>query len=430
MMGIVFEALLSLFDSIVCIYFILRYNSASWKQKKLTLPAISVYFLFTLAADYLIPENAVLATTVLFIISLIYSIYVCQGHYVRAILAASIYKLSFILLSSLTFEVLSFFFTDFDQLLQGADSTGRYIYAVIHKTALFAILRFLITVPDKNSKLEKKNIFYALLISFITIIGLGTAMSFATSEEAETFGWPVIVITVAFVLINIIVYLLISQVQKLQKNKYELGLLQEKMRFDEARYNETSAIWDNIRKVQHDIKQHLTVISGQLDNGETENCKKYVHDLLPTVDRMRALIKSNNPILDYIINAKLCTLENTQIVISGSVGDLSDIREPDLACLMGNILDNAVEAVGKADEKRIELIFAMQNSNRVIICKNTIRESVLKNNTNLISTKLDREQHGFGHIIISKIVSDYGGIVDYFEDDDMFGVQVILPMPD
>lgn len=95
---------------------------------------------------------------------------------------------------------------------------------------------------------------------------------------------------------------------------------------------------------------------------------------------------------------------------------------------MGNILDNAIEAIAPLERKKIELLFLKQNSNRVIICKNTIAESVLAKNKDLNSTKTADGTHGYGHIIINKIVQDYNGMVEYFEEDGMFGVQVILPM--
>ena len=100
-----------------------------------------------------------------------------------------------------------------------------------------------------------------------------------------------------------------------------------------------------------------------------------------------------------------------------------------MLCLVGNILDNAVEAIArvKRDKKRIELLFLRQNSNRIIICKNTIEKSVLGENSELKTTKAPSSEHGYGTKIIAKIVSDYGGMVDYFEEFNMFGVQVILP---
>ena len=90
-------------------------------------------------------------------------------------------------------------------------------------------------------------------------------------------------------------------------------------------------------------------------------------------------------------------------------------------------MDNAIEALSDVSEKRIELLFSVQNDNRVIICKNTIKESVLKNNKELKSTKASGDSHGWGHQIVAKIVADYHGMVDYFEEFGMFGVQIILP---
>lgn len=91
-------------------------------------------------------------------------------------------------------------------------------------------------------------------------------------------------------------------------------------------------------------------------------------------------------------------------------------------------MDNAIEATEQVEEKRIELLFSRQNANRVIICKNTVKESVLKHNRKLKSTKASGDAHGLGHQIVERIVSDYHGMIDYFEEYDMFGVQIILPV--
>lgn len=152
--------------------------------------------------------------------------------------------------------------------------------------------------------------------------------------------------------------------------------------------------------------------------------------MIPNVENIGKLIKSQNSALDYLINSKLTTLTDTEIVVSGSIGDLTDIKESDLVCLIGNILDNAIEAIQALKvktNKRIELLFMKQNSNRIFICKNSIEKSVLDNNKDLKTTKKSKEVHGLGTKIIAKIVSEYNGMVDYFEEFDMFGVQVILP---
>ena len=423
----IFETAVSLFDSILCIYFVLKFNNSSWKESKLSVPVIGLYFIVTLIGDFIDSDYSMLISCLLFVIIILYSLTVCGKRYIRAIITSCIYKVVYILLSALLFNIISLFSDS--NILYASGTIGRYLYVVLHKIAMFAILSFIINIFGKDDYWERKNGIYTLIISIATLIGIGTAMLVSTTPEGNKFQTQLVIITVAFILINIIVYFLITQIQKLQKTKYELQLLQEKMKFEENRYKDISVIWENIRKVQHDIKQHLTVISCQLENSEIAQCKQYVGQLIPSINYTCKLVKTENDVLDYLINAKLGSLASTKVTIKGLITDFSDIQDSDLACLFGNIFDNAIEATAPLDDRRIELIFNLQNTNRVIICKNTIAESVLKHNKHLASSKPSRSGHGLGHKIIEKIVRKYEGIVDFFEEDGMFCVEIVLPIP-
>ena len=143
---------------------------------------------------------------------------------------------------------------------------------------------------------------------------------------------------------------------------------------------------------------------------------------------MGNLIQSGNWIIDYLINSKLGNLMETEVVIAGSVGDLSDIADGDLASILGNLLDNAVDGVSDAPEKRIELHFATENSSRILICKNTVKSSILAVNPHLMSTKSGGAHLGLGTRIIRETVAKYNGMTDFFEDHEMFCVQIVLPI--
>lgn len=423
------EIAASLFDSILFVYFIIRYNHASLKTSKLTIPTVILLFSVTVVGDFLLPGFSIPVSIALFLIATAFSIWISPKHKFRAIMASCIYEMTFILLSSFLYMVLSMIIRDFEILMSGSTGVGRFIYIFLHKIALFTILQFILHIFRSDESMNIWNGVLTFLLSLVTMFGLGAAMYIAVSPAADALHPQILIIVIAFILTNVLLYVLLHQIQKLQKSRYELKLLEEKMAFEEARHNDASAVWDNVRKVQHDMKQHLTVMSGYLEQGKNEACQTYIQSLLPQVDQMGKLIRSDNTILDYLINSKLCALKNTRVVISGSIGDLSDIRDADLACLMGNILDNAIEAVAQVEEKRIELLFSKQNANRIIICKNTIKESVLENNRELRTTKRSGGSHGWGHQIVEKIVSDYHGMIDYFEEFGMFGVQIILPCP-
>ncbi|MBQ9781097.1 MAG: GHKL domain-containing protein [Clostridia bacterium] len=433
LIGFIVELAVSLFDSILCIYFILRYHGVSLKKSKLTIPVILLYYGIVLVGDFIIPGFYTLISVIVLLLSITFSLWVSGAFHnrkviFRALFAPCIYEIVFILLSSLIYMTLSLFIEDIDLLMQGSVGIARYIYILLHKTSLFAILMLILHVFRTDERMDIRNGILTFLLSLTTILGLGATMTVAVASETA-YLLPLFIIVAAFILINIFLYVLLSQIQRLQKSRYELKLLEEKMAFEEERHRNAAAVWENVRKVQHDMKQHLTVMAGHLDAGKPEDCQEYVRMLLPQVEQMGKLIRSDNAVLDYLINSKLCALKDTKVIISGAVGDLSDIRDADLACMIGNVLDNAIEAVAEAEEKRIELLFTKQNENRIIICKNTVRASVLQSNPKLHTTKSSGDAHGLGHQIVEKLVSDYHGMIDYFEEFGMFGVQIILPTP-
>lgn len=430
MINTIFETAASLYDCVLCVWFITIFNFSqlNLNGNKLFIPFFIVYSGFTLLSDKFMPGFSIISSSILFVLSCMYAIFISKKHPLRALLSACIFKAAVILLSSSIFLAASMIVKNFNILMQGSDYLGRYIIVILHKLLLFATLRLFLFIFRADTSLNIKSIITTILFTLTTILGLGATMGVTAYPIASEIQVQILLITFAFVAVNIFLYLLISQIQTLQKTKYELKLLENKMSFENERYRDANAIWANIKKIQHDMKQHLTVIDGLISDGKTDECQNYVRDLLPGIKQVGKLVVTDNTILDYMINSKLCPLENTQIVVSGSAGDLSDIKDADLACLIGNILDNAIEAIQNLEEKRIELLFMKQNSNRIIICKNTVEKSVLETNKALKSTKKDRDNHGFGHSIIAKIVSDYHGMVDYFEETNMFGIQIVLPI--
>lgn len=428
----IIESAISLFDAFLCIYFVSRFNSASINPKKniFIIPSLIVIYAFSVVNDLFLKGFNILGTTVFLALYILYAILISKKKYIKAIFSACIFEIVFILLSSLLYLFISTIIKDYDLLVQGANGLFRYMYVLMHKIALFVVLKIILMLFNVDNTIERKQGIVAFVFSFITILGLGSTMYIASESTVGNIQAQAIFIALSFAFCNVAIYFLIFQMQKYQQNKYELKLLQDKIQFEEVRHKDINSIWSNINKIQHDTKQHLTIIYGYLEGDQLNECKEYVQELIPKIENIGKLIKSQNSALDYLINSKLTPLKDTEIVVSGAIGDLTDIKESDLVCLIGNILDNAVEALQGINDKankRIELLFMKQNSNRIIICKNTIEKSVLENNRELKTTKLLKEGHGFGTKIISKIVSEYNGMVDYFEEFDMFGVQIILP---
>ncbi len=429
MISTLFEVGANLVDTILAIYFFTRFHFASLRKNYFVLPFAIFFFGVALVGDRFFPGFTIFPILMGFSFCLAYTLLISKKHYVRAILSTCIFWISYMLISSLLYIIISMVIKDFDVLMQDANTGSplRYLYLLLGKLCLFMILQLFLVIFRKNTAMELKNSLLAILFTLITAFGLGATMVLTAQPNVAEVQNDLLLIVLAFIAANTLLYILLAQMQKLQQHKYELKLLQETMQFEESRYKELSAIHSNAQKMQHDIKNHLTVISGYLQEEKISDCHKYLQEILEQSEKGNQHFYSGNAVLDYLISAKTASLQDTEVIVSGNAGDFSDMKETDLACLIGNMLDNAIEGLEGVAEKRIQLFFHLENNNQIIICQNTIKHSVLQTNSQLQSTKPDKGNHGLGHKIIAKIVADYDGIYEYYEENGMFGLQVILP---
>lgn len=422
------EIAASLVDSFICIWFITSFLKPQKRKLYLALPAVIIYFLVTLVCDNYLPGFNVLASFILLVPAVVYAFLICERHYVKALIPCSIYKVVIILSSSLLFTIISSMIDDFGSLLIGSDATVRIIYIALHKVIIISVFSAVLTI-FKNSTI---NDFVTGIIVFgtsvVTIVGLGSAMVIIAKSNIQFSHLSSILLVSSFLLINIGVYSFVNRVKKLEKQKYDLLIIKDRYEFQNKKYQDAINIWTRIKQIQHDIKNHLVIIKERLDSNQYEDCKKYVESLIPKTTKIGNIVHTGNDILDYLVNTKLSVMDNVSISVSGVLSDLSAIDEPDLVSIFGNIVDNIAEAIEPLNERRVELLFAKEEENQIMIFKNSISFSVLTNNHELRSTKKDKESHGIGHIIVEEIVNKLGGIINYSEADDMFSVQIVFPI--
>lgn len=196
----------------------------------------------------------------------------------------------------------------------------------------------------------------------------------------------------------------------------------------------------NVRQLKHDMKNHLMVLTAYLNDGEYEQAKEYISELLDKFSTMHSYIETGNVLLNHIINEKLSYAKSLGIVVKAEIENLAFARmnRMDFSALLSNMLDNAIEASekelcfwneGKNTEKanQLQVVIAAQRGYETICVKNQISASVLAVNPELKSSKEEQEQHGFGVGKMKAIVKQYGGMVDFYEEDNFFCVKVFIP---
>lgn len=426
------EITATVIDVLFLIWFIPSFFHTTWHKREnrvfLLFPALLL--ILQLSADYFHLAFDMLIISGIALLAAGYSLSLCKRKWFLSIVASSLYIFVIMLTSSLVYVVLSSLTNSTADTLQGAASPARIIYLAVAQSTQFVIYKLLLLFFKKSDRLDKKNGVMLLFFSFFTIIGLGALMAIAVRDSAQEMNLPVLTILFVLILSNFAVYFLIRQVMEMQRKEYEFKLLEERIHFEQTRFEEANLIWDNIRKVRHDLKNHFTILKAKLSQNDIPNCIAYIDQLYPEIESMGNLVHTDHAVIDYLINTKIPKNKDIHVIVSGYANAFKDIDDADLAGMIGNLLDNAFESVAKLDssvKRQVELHFLCKNQTRIILCRNTIVESVLESNRELRSTK-PGANHGLGHKIIDSIAKKYGGFVSYTEKDHMFCVQITLPM--
>lgn len=192
---------------------------------------------------------------------------------------------------------------------------------------------------------------------------------------------------------------------------------------------EIRTLHQNVRKLKHDMKNHMMVLASYLNSNDIEAAKIYTSEILDKLNAMHSYIETGNSLLNHILNEKLELARGFGISVQAEIETLSfaSMRSIDFSALLTNLLDNAIEASQKEDNPELRIRIVAERGYHTIRVKNRITDSVLDKNPELASTKKETDLHGFGIPQIKEIVDNYNGMYDFYEEDGFFCVGVFIP---
>lgn len=313
----------------------------------------------------------------------------------------------------------------------------RFVGVVVIQIVLFYLMRFMIKRTKKDSTYSLKwNEWFVLLI--IPVISIFT-MSFVSliiiniEEQLSPMQHIFSILSILGILMtNSLVYVLYVNMQKDHAKQLEYSILQQAFKSQEKSVEETKILYQSVRSIRHDLKQHFQVALTMLHSGKINEAVDYMEKYNDTVlDGISNKVFCDNDVVNYIINSKskICSDRHIKIYIyiANEIPEFSDL---DLCVLLGNALDNAIEGVSGEGSNEIYLELRNVDNFFMISVKNTIINSVLEDNPNLISTKNEKEVHGLGILSMKEVVQKYNGSIEFYESDNKFCCDMLLDIPD
>ncbi len=220
-----------------------------------------------------------------------------------------------------------------------------------------------------------------------------------------------------------------------EKKKYFVEQQRQAIR---ERIGEVEQFYDGIRRMKHEMKNHLTNIKGLAGSGSYEEMEQYIARMDESMDVFEMSARTGNAVTDVIVNDKQKAAEKLGIRFrSDFVYPASDrYNAYDIAIIVNNLLQNALEACGRmaSGEKYLSLSGSRKNRFFLISVKNSFEgEVVFDKSTNLpVSTKAPESSggpaplHGIGLSNVRREAAKYLGNVDIKVKKNEFSVTVLL----
>ena len=228
-----------------------------------------------------------------------------------------------------------------------SNGMGRIMGIILSKLLCFVIVKML---TDKVSKeVAAVGINYWILFAVMFVITTMTMYTFCktleegASEHIRNFAAACSCGLGAGTLIVLYLY------EKTFRQKYELmqrQLTEINLKNQVKHYNNITMTHGQIKKVRHDLRNHLLAIQGYIRKGEYDICNQYISNMLDTINKETMQIVTGNTVIDSILSAKKSEAEDRGIDFNSQIMIPADLPiNPEDACVMlGNALDNAIEA--------------------------------------------------------------------------------------
>lgn len=209
-------------------------------------------------------------------------------------------------------------------------------------------------------------------------------------------------------------------------------------RYQNRSYEESMKNLENLngklREQKHDLMNHFQVIYGLMELGEYKEAHAYVRPVFREIRKLNRALKTAQPAVNALLQAKLETAEDQQIDMYLEIGSqLKDIRmQPwDLCRVLANLIDNGMTALAQTEaERQLQVMINETEKDYIFEVSNNgpmIPAEMMPHLFKAGFTTKKEEGHGQGLAIVSKLVKETGGTVTVESDEEETVFRVMLP---
>ena len=302
-------------------------------------------------------------------------------------------------------------------------SEGRIIGGYTSKIVLTITCIAVNKLVGQKQIISKKTLAFSFCGS-VALIVISSSLYFKLGKNKDSN----MIIMSAFLLmlaLIVVAYIAILNISESQLKKEENNIISQQNRFLERSLNEQESAFSMWRKSVHDYKNTILLIDSLITQGKINELSEYIHKEQSSFEHKAEFFRTGNTTADTIINSKYSTAHSKGIAftVNAAIPKECTISDLHLASVLGNLLDNAIEAQVDEYEPFIHVQISVMNSFFMIKIINRCSHPI---NTDTTSKK-DKTMHGIGLKSVKSIVKIYDGEFTLEVKNDSAEAIVMIP---
>lgn len=269
----------------------------------------------------------------------------------------------------------------------------------------------------------------AVLIPLITLV-----MEIMLLEAQSVSQVQAIISIILMFVLNITAFYLYDSLSEsyAQKSRFALIEKENELYCKQCELMQTST--QELQAFRHDLNNQFVAMNELLNNERYDELKSHIQALFRLTDERAIYSTTGNVAVDGIINYKLQNAMINHIKINADIAVPSElsIEIADIITILGNLLDNALSAIMQLpeEERSLSLKLVYGQERLIISMSNPYKTDVRYENGEIVTTKKDGRNHGFGIKNIEKVVEKYNGYMEITHDNKIFTADLLLYLPE
>ncbi len=394
------------------------------KKAKKRIVSFFAFFIFFFAP--LLISNSAVNMGVLIVCTYLITLNYDMRFYNKLLLTALCIAFNVAAEISAGFLIMTSFSIDFNEAKTGIYRTFGVLLSKLLVFTFFILIRA-IKGGTLHGHFRKKwlSIYILPITTYLTVYVIYRSMQYYQNQVFLTN--LTLASLIMLIISNMLIVKLMNDFHNEVVNENKLILAEKMIEQQQKQYQMMFEENEVIHKLRHDQKNFIIGLLSQIQNKDYDEMVKQLNAQLQELQAGSGQNICGNSVIDTIINYKISEAKKKNIKIDFHYKGLHNIQISgiDLAILLGNALDNAIEATEKIEEtekRTVELYIYLKGNQLVVIIENNVIQNVDVDHLQTEKTG----NHGYGVVNMKSVVNKYTGSLSFFCEDKVFKTVIVL----